>query len=617
MASGWRVTTGLRGAEPIFIGEVDGAVWIGNRGDDKTTLASFDVRVGTPGAVHELPTPLDGWERIDGGRIAQQVGDRVSVFDVAAGRQLFEIAFRGAKLVLARGGQLLLTKSQQDPPEMLVVDASTGSVVHTIKLGLGLALRSELFAAGRRAVVFATEAVLGVDLEKGRVVAKRAIPSYVRIEGPFGSHLFVASDTELACFDIEQGKAVWAAPLGREIVGDSLCAVRVGRERVHVIGSVERRDGSAMLITGFDRASGVRGDVVERAGVRGLPLEAMMSPPVAPLAIAEGRQVELYVPERRPVRIPLPPGSFKQRLWTADHVFLLGNELLAIRRASLTDAPEQPLALTAVATPADAPATVTFVGTSSFMKLTHPLYGDVRVTRDASSPVVKVGDQVLLEGVQQLPGKVVKIEGWRPTGTGAAPSEMVLGVDVLPAARPSWRPIAGDEALLYTEGVLDEPVEDREPLGPMVASIEAAFGGDVPLLRTLAAACDASPRTRERWERIAPGLGVFEYEPDIDVPGFDELGFTAFASDDGRVLHGVVRSRDGKQRGVATLYVEGDHDFLWSARTFDEWLVQQLIDHMDESRVCLMLEDLGLPASVLDAERSGAPRWFTDLAGDS
>ena len=43
-------------------------------------------KAGTPGAVHELPTPLDGWEQIDGGRIAQQVGDRVSVFDAAAGR---------------------------------------------------------------------------------------------------------------------------------------------------------------------------------------------------------------------------------------------------------------------------------------------------------------------------------------------------------------------------------------------------------------------------------------------------------------------------------------------------------------------------------------------------
>ncbi|MDB4957511.1 MAG: hypothetical protein JWO36_5080 [Myxococcales bacterium] len=608
--------TGLRGAEPIFIGDVDGAVWIGNRGDDKTTLASFDVRTGTPGRVHELPTPLNGWERIDGGRIAQQVGDRVSVFDVAAGRQLFETAFRGAKLVLAHAGQLLLTKSQQDPPEMLVVDATTGSVVHTIKLGLGITLRSELFVAGLRALVFATEAVLGVDLAKGRVVAKRAIPSYVRINGPFGSHLFVASDAELACFDIEQGKAVWAGPLGREVVGDSLCAVRVDRERVHVIGSVERREGSALLITAFDRASGVRGDLVERAGLRGLPLEAMQSPPAAPLAITEGRQVELHVPERRPVRIPLPPGSFKQQLWTQEHLFLLGSELLAIRRGSLTDAPEQPLELTAVAAPADAPATVTFVGTSSFMKLTHPIYGDIRVSREESSPVVKVGDQVLLEGVQQLPGKVVKIDGWRPTGTGAVPSEFVLGVDALPTSRPSWPAIAADEALLFTAGDRDQPAEDREPLGPLVASLEKAFGRGLPLLRKLAAACDASPRTRERWERIAPALGLVEYEPVVDVPGYYELGFTAFASDDGLRLHGIVRSPDGKQRGVAVLDIEGDHDFQWSARTFEEWLVQLLFEHSDESRVRLMLEDLGLPASVLDAEHGGAPRWFTDLAGD-
>ncbi|MCX5741452.1 MAG: PQQ-binding-like beta-propeller repeat protein [Proteobacteria bacterium] len=600
MASGWRVTTGLRGPAPIFIGEVDGAVWIGNRGDDHTTLASFDVHAGTPGAVHALPTPLDGRDRIDGGRIAQQVGDRVSVFDVAAGRQLFEAAFRGAKLVLAHGGQLLLTRSHQDPPEMLVVDARTGSVVHTIKLGLGIALRSEVFAAGRRAVVFATEAVLGVDLEKGRVVAKRAIPAHVRIEGPFGSQLFVASDAELACFDIEQGKAVWTAPLGREVVGDSLCAVRVDRERVHVIGAVERPDGAAMLITAFDRASGVRGDLVERAGVRRLPLEAMLSPPAAPFAITEGRQVELHVPGRHPVRIPLPPGSFEQQLWTADHLFLLGSELLAIRRTSLTDAPAQPLALTAITTPADAPAEVTFVGTSSFMKLTHPLYGDIRVSRDASSPVLKVGDQVLIEGVQQLPGKVVKIDGWRPAGTTAAPSELVLGVDALPASRPSWPPVAGAEDLLFTAGERDEPAANRAPLGPVVAAIEAAFGGAVPLLHTLAAACDASPRTRERWERIAPALGIVAYEPEVEVPGLDELGFTAFASDDGRVLHGVVRSPDGNQRGVAVLDVEGDHDLGWTARTFEEWLVRQLIEHSDESRVRLMLEDLGLPASVLD-----------------
>jgi hypothetical protein len=371
-----------------------------------------------------------------------------------------------------------------------------------------------------------------------------------------------------------------------------------------------------MLITAFDRASGARGDLVERAGVRGLPLEAMLSPLAEPRAIMEGRQVELHVPGRRPVRIPLPPGSFKQQLWTADHLFLLGSELLAIHRASLTDAPEQPLTLTAVSAPADAPATVTFVGTSSFMKLTHPLYGDIRVSRDASSAVVKVGDLVLLEGVQQLPGKVVKISAWRPVETAATPSELVLDIDALPASRPSWPPIAGDEALLFTAGDRDEPPANREPLGAVVASIEAVFGSDVPLLRTLAAACDASPRTRERWERIAPALGIVEYEPDVEVPGFDELGFTAFASDDERVLYGVVRSPDGTQRGVAVLYVEGDHDFAWSARTFEEWLVQRLIEHGDESRVRLMLEDLGLPASVLDARSGEAPRWFTDLAGD-
>ena len=138
----------------------------------------------------------------------------------------------------------------------------------------------------------------------------------------------------------------------------------------------------------------------------------------------------------------------------------------------------------------------------------------------------------------------------------------------------------------------------------------------MPLLRTLAAACDASPRTRERWERIAPALGVVEYEPDVDVPGFlKSLGFTAFASDDGRVLHGVVRSPDGKERGVAVLDVEGDHAFAWSAHTFEEWLVRELIEHADESRVRLMLEDLDLPASVLDAKTGRAPRWFADRAG--
>lgn len=550
MATGWRVTTGLRGAEPIFVATVDSAVWIANRGGDKAMVASFDVHTGAPGAVHELPTPLDGRERIDGGRIAQQVGDRVSVFDVGAGRQLFETSFGRAKLVAAHAGQLLLTKAQQDPPELLVVDASTGAIVHTIKLGLGIALRSELFVGGRRAVVFATEAMVGVDLDKGRVVAKRAIPSFVRIEGPFGSHLFVASDAELACVDVEQGKAIWVAPLGRDVIGDAVAAVRVDRERVHAIGSVERRDGSATLIATFDRATGARTGFVERAGVRSLPLPALLSPPAAAFAITEGRQVELHVPGRRPIRIPLPAGSFKQKLWSAEHLFLLGSELVAIERASLTDAAEQPLSLTAV--------------------------GDI-----------------------------------------TAPAELVLGVDVLPASRPSWPPIAGDESLLFIAGERDEPARDGAPLEPLVASIEAAFGGALPLLRTLAAACDASPRTRERWDRIAPTLGVVDYDPDVDVPGFEELGFTVFASDDDRVLHGVVRSPDGTERGVAVLSVEGDHDFSWSARTFDEWLVSRLIEHSDESRVRLMLDELGLPPSVLGAAPAAAPRWFTDLAGDS
>jgi hypothetical protein len=69
-----------------------------------------------------------------------------------------------------------------------------------------------------------------------------------------------------------------------EVVGDSQCGVRIDRERVDVIGSVERRDRSAMPITAFDRASGGE-DLVDRAGVRGLPLEAMLSPRPQLLAI--------------------------------------------------------------------------------------------------------------------------------------------------------------------------------------------------------------------------------------------------------------------------------------------------------------------------------------------
>jgi hypothetical protein len=341
----------------------------------------------------------------------------------------------------------------------------------------------------------------------------------------------------------------------------------------------------------------------------------MLSPPKLPRAVLADGQIELWLEGGRTVRLPVPPGGFRKTLWTGDRLFVLGRELLGIDLRSLPNAPEAGLTLATVASAsaADLPARVTFAGASAIITVRHPLYGDTRVTRTPTSPQVKVGDRLILEGITPLPGGVMKVDSWRlAESETSAPPELALGEELLPPQGPVGLQI-GDEALLFGEAEMEEAPPQLPPLAPLVEPIERLFGGGpIPLLRTLVHACDASPATRARWDGMGPAFTLAAYEPEVEVQGLEKLAFTPFAAEGDRIFYGVVRNPRGPGQGIAVLNAEGDHSFYWSADTFEGWLASVLADSFPESRVKLLLEDLALPESFLKGPVASAPAWFTE-----
>ncbi len=620
-ASGWRVSTGFVGPEPVFVGTVGGMVWIGSQGrtEESKRLMSFDCVTGTPGRELSLPSVLDGFERIDGPLIAQQPSPGiVSVFDIEAGGLAFSSDLK-AKLVCSHGGRMLLMRADQDPPALLVADGRSGTVRHTIKLGLGVKPRRELFAFGHTALLLAEDRLLGIDLDGGRVVFKKLLKGYAHTYGPFDAEVFIADANCLVCIDLAAGRIAWQAELAHPILGDQLCAVAVGRNRLHVIGSIERREGHAILITPFDRTTGKQGDTVDRKGVRSLPLEAMLSPLPLPRAVIAERQIDVHFDHDRELRLPLPAGTFCRTLWADGRLFVLGRELLGIDVHSPPDAAEASLMLASVASTsnADAPAEVTFVGTSAVIMVRHPLYGDTRVSRTASSPHIKVGDRLILEGVTPMPGGVVKIESWKLADAAQQLMTVLLDARTLPPRQPPG-PKQGDEALLFGPAEMDTVPPKRPALAPLVKPIEQLFGGSsIPMLRKLIEVCDGAPEVRARWDSFSAALNVTPYEPEVEVPGLSELEFSPFAAEDDLVFYGVVREPGGRGLGIAVLNAEGDNDFYWSTDTFESWFADLLSNSNPPSRVKLMLEDLSLPETFLETPRAAVPTWFSDRTGSA
>lgn len=87
----------------------------------------------------------------------------------------------------------------------------------------------------------------------------------------------------------------------------------------------------------------------------------------------------------------------------------------------------------------DAVGTVTFAGAAApIVIVQHPTYGRVNLTRESSAPPPPVGANVVLDGVEQLPGGVVRVGRWWIAG-GRAPRETrrcALGPPAMASAEP-------------------------------------------------------------------------------------------------------------------------------------------------------------------------------------
>lgn len=486
-ARGWRVGTGFIGPEPVFASVVNGSVWLGSRGheDESRRLAAFDVATGTPGPQLELAAPLDPFDVIDGPVIAQQPSRGVvAAFDLAACRPAFSATFEAARLIGAHEGRLLLTRDQAAQPELLVIDARSGALLHTVALGEGLKLRSTLpflQCAGGRALVIGMNGLVGVDLERGAIAMQLPLRSpYTTVVGPVegraivndgndlicidikasriawqrphlgfshigasaDGHVFVADATRFLCCELSTGKTVWWVSVSARAAGKETSGVRIGHERAHLIAVREYGDevrGPEYVVTPFDRRTGVMGPSGVFLDVEDVSRDELFRTPVLPRAVVGERQVELQLSEARVIRLPLPPGRRRPLLWAGDRLLVAGRELLGIDLGSLPATSAAGLTLTAVpsATAADAPAVVTFVATAApVVMLKHPLYGTVRVSRGPTSPNVRIGGKVTLEGLTLLPGGVANVDSWKLADGANAPRELVLGVEGLPAREP-------------------------------------------------------------------------------------------------------------------------------------------------------------------------------------
>jgi len=95
----------------------------------------------------------------------------------------------------------------------------------------------------------------------------------------------------------------------------------------------------------------------------------------------------------------------------------------------------------------------------------------------------------------------------------------------------------------------------------------------------------------------------------------ERLGFTPFASEDGRLYYGVVFDRRRERRGVAALYPEGDFDLWWDSGSFDEWVAHRLASAgpAKASAVKLLVEALGSIQRSCASRRPGRRRGSSSL----
>jgi hypothetical protein len=243
-------------------------------------------------------------------------------------------------------------------------------------------------------------------------------------------HLFLANDVALYCLDLATGTPAWVQSVTKRMTGREIRALRLSRERVHLIGD----RGEGVVITSFDRRTGDHGPSVNCKHLPETRGHDLFASPVLPRTIIGDGQIELQLTEARTIRLPLPVGRYTASQWTADRLLVAGRDLIGIDAKSLPATPTAGLVLTSIPSPtaADAPAEVTLVPGAPIVMLKHPLYGTVRVNRTPTSPPVRVGDKVILEDVTLLPGGVTKVAAWHLASTFSAPSQTVLTADSLP-----------------------------------------------------------------------------------------------------------------------------------------------------------------------------------------
>jgi hypothetical protein len=461
-----------------------------------------------------------------------------------------------------------------------------------------------------------------VSLETGRVAFSLPIEDRIVLIALDGAQVFVRGGSRsIACIDMGAGRVSWQTQLASTVTGDGVSGVRVRKDRLHVVAHVEREAGPSLLITPIDRQTGVLAPTTERPGELGhLPPDVFAAEVPLPRAIVGKAEVELVravngVPMA--TRLPLPEGDCGSARIAAGRLFVLGRNLVALDRESIPSTPTASVSLRIVEnrTAADVPATVTVAGQSPVVMVRHPVHGVTRITQSATSRRLAVGDTVILEDVTVLPGGVVRARSWRAAAAIEPLEEIVLGDEQLaPRAATVFESRTLDPLYAPREKDTDTSANERSrpALAPLAGSIERLFGQPVPLFARLAAACDASSRTRELWERLGPSFDVTPYEPELDDVSerLEHVSFAPFATDDGRVYYGVVRDPQTGARGVACLSPEGDHDFEWMASDFDTWLACTLGVAEPASAVRLLLAALDLPESFPLGHSREPPPWF-------
>lgn len=614
IAHGWRVATGLTSPKRAIIGVVGDSLWLAP--DGPTTLehrlVGFDTASLEPvGEIETLATPFDGW--LDGNLFAYAVEtlDHIEVIDLAKRRRVNELKLDKARCAGLIAGRLVVSAATRTGYELRLVDARTAKVTQVVPIRLADDHPVEVITSPGGAIAVFGDGIAGLKLgAKSRAASfEENLDGYPCIQMTRdGDRMVVTGKRRVICIDIAGCRIAWCAKLPTVAVGDGLSAMRVRDAGVDVIAHVQRKTGPALLITPIAMESGAVGSVVERPGRFGdLPSHVYEREPPVPRATAEGGVLHVVRAGAAPVRLPLPPGDDDDpTLVAGDRVFVAGRNLIAIDLASLparaTTAGVE-LAPVRAAPAKEVVAEVTFAAAyASYAQ--HPTHGRVRLLNPGSA---KIGDRIILEDVTMLPGNVVHAGGWRRAGKqAAAPKRLKIGPAQLPTATPMV--VTGDP--LYDVVATPIPARTYRPLTPLVKPIEALFGTKLPLLRKLAAACDADPAVRGWWEDIGSSFSLeFELPDDDEIAdNLERLRFAPFTGDDRH--YGVVRQPKGRARGIAGLSPEGDFDVWWDAPDFDSWLFKQLAHETRGSTVKLLLEALDLPASVLTTRTHKPPAWF-------